>query len=278
MTEIKTNESEATLSSVVSEFIEFLETNTETYYTNLNAEHELFNTRMDQLHTLELEELTYHQVAHLGIDIRDISRTRRKYKDGFQIREPIVKFLKENSDLIDRLKKLQSDLSVVENHMANKHYNTRQRMKGSEKLAKDGSIKDKNKEDLINLNRIISNISDRCESEIEKYPDNENGVCEILINVWFEDCQYDSRAQLKNKAQFIRNDIEKYFGNNYINKQVDLSVSDMLSVDKKNKHKLESKVVISSDGKDIYKIRFRLYGMIVEEKHKSSKKRSKKRR
>lgn len=278
MTETKTNDSETTLSSIVSEFIEFLETNTETYYTNLNAEHELFNTRMDQLHTLELEELTYHQVAHLGIDIRDISRTRRKYKDGFQIREPIVKFLKENSDLIDRLKKLQSDLSVVENHMANKHYNTRQRMKGSEKLAKDGSIKDKNKEDLINLNRIISNISDRCESEIEKYPDNENGVCEILINVWFEDCQYDSRAQLKNKAQFIRNDIEKYFGNNYINKQVDLSVSDMLSVDKKNKHKLESKVVISSDGKDIYKIRFRLYGMIVEEKHKSSKKRSKKRR
>lgn len=278
MTETKTDDSEVTLSSIVSEFIEFLETNTETYYTNLNAEHELFNTRMDQLHTLELEELTYHQVAHLGIDIRDISRTRRKYKDGFQIREPIVKFLKENSDLIDRLKKLQSDLSVVENHMTNKHYNTRQRMKGSEKLAKDGSIKDKNKEDLINLNRIISNISDRCESEIEKYPDNEDGVCEVLINVWFEDCQYDSRAQLKNKAQFIRNDIEKYFGNNYINKQVDLSVSDMLSVDKKNKHKLESKVVISSDGKDIYKIRFRLYGMIVEEKHKSSKKRSKKRR
>lgn len=279
MSEFNHEETSRNLSSVVEDFINFLEKNTEEYYSNLNAEHELFNARMDMLHSLELEQLTYHQVAHLGLDIRDICRSRRKYKDDFQIREPIAKFMKDNDKLIEDLKKLQSDLLTVESHMLNKHYNNRQKVKGVESLSKDGSIKNKNKEDLINLNRLISKFSDKYESEIEKYASSPDDVCELIISVWFNDCHYDSRKQLKSKIQSIRNDIDKFFGSHYENKQVTLVISDMLSLDKKSKHKLESKLTISANGKDVYKIRFRLYGMITEEKQKSSsKKKGKKRR
>lgn len=271
---------ERKLSDKVKEFIELLESGTNDYYTNFNAEHELFNSRMDMIHTLELETLSYHEVAHLALDIRDVSRSRRQYKDAYLLREPIMKFTKENKKIIEDLKKLQIDLENVEKYMCDKHYNTRQKVKGVEKLTKNGSYENARKEDLININRVISQYTDKYESNIVEMGDDDK-PCEILIKMWMRDCIPHSFNQLKNSTLSIQSAIEKFFVNKLPEGDVSsIVISDMLSQDEYMQDKLDTIMKISSDYEISHIIRLRLYGIKKPEigNGKSGKKNSKKRK
>lgn len=270
---------EIKMSDKVDEFIKLLENSANEYYTNFNTEHELFNARMDMIHTLELDNLSYHQVAHLGLDIRDICRTRRIYKNAYIIREPIMKFVKDNSKFLDELKKLRDELIKIESYMENMHYNSRQKVEGVEKLVKDGSLENTNKEDLICLNKIIKKFSNKFESKIEKYSNEKDKLCEIFIKIWIPECQSNSINQLINKTSKIRSDIDKFFGNQYENKNSSIMISDMLSYDEFNNPKLDSKIIVNSNNDDIYSIRIRTYGTIKsEQQKKKNRSRSRKRR
>lgn len=270
---------EEKLSNKVKEFIELLESGTNEYYTNFNAEHELFNSRMDMIHTLELENLTYHEVAHLALDIRDVSRSRREYKDAYLLREPIMKFTKENKKIIEDLKKLQTDLENAEKYMGDKHYNTRQKVKGVEKLTKNGSIENARKEDLININRIISQYTDKYESNIIEVGDDE-APCEIMIKMWMKDCIPHSFNQLKNSTLSIQSAIEKFFVNKLPEGDMSIMISDMLSQDEYMQDKLDSILKINSSQEMSHIIRLRIYGIKKPEagNGKSGKKNGKKRK
>lgn len=255
------NNEEKKMSTKVKEFIELLESGTSDYYSNYNAEHELFNSRMDMIHTLELEELTYHEVAHLAIDIRDVSRSRRQYKDAYLLREPIMKFTKENKKVIEDLRKLQEDLETVEKYMGDKHYNVRQKVKGVEKLTKNGSIENARKEDLINLNRLISQYTDKYDSSIIDFGDDYS-PCEIMVKMWMKDCIPHSFNQLRNSTMSIKSGIEKFFAGKLPNNHTNITVSDMLSRDEFDQDKLDSIVTITTECTDTYMIRLRLYGIM----------------
>ena len=163
--------------------------------------------------------------------------------------------------------------------MNNMHYNTRQKVEGVETLSKDeNSIENTNKEDLISLNRILQKFGVKTDAKIEEYASNGE-PCEILVKMWFNDCFPTSMSELKAATNQVKYDIEKYFGKQYDDKEFKYFISDMLSYDDYNNQKLDSKINIFSNGKEIYYIRLRIYGTRkVEPKKKKGKSKGKKRR
>lgn len=272
------NDNNKKLSEHIDDMIKFLSSANDEYHNNVNMEHELFNTRVDMIHDLELNDnLTYHQIAHLALDIKQVSKTRRKYKNGYILREPLYNFLKEHPSLISDLRQLRDELAKVEGFINNMHYNYKQKVKDIN-ILDDDTPETENKEDLVALNRMISKFTDKYSTEIAQYSNNEQ-PCEISVKIWFPDCTPTSLSGLKQSTSIVKSDIERFFAKQHDNREVSFTTSDMLVPDEKDELVLNSRICVTSNGIDIYHIHFKSYGTkeVTPKKNKKNKK-SKKRR
>lgn len=87
----------------------------------------------DILHTMELEDLKYGERAKLATELAKIRKYRRQCKDEQEELEPIVRFMKDNKPLFNKLDQLVGELRKVEKYHKTRHYYPRVRKEKKEK-------------------------------------------------------------------------------------------------------------------------------------------------
>ena len=273
------------LSDKIASFISMIEKCNNTFYKDYNMSTEFLKKQNDYIHKLEFEDLTYHQIAHLGLDLRKLRRNRRGYKNEYILYEPVVNFLKDNPDFIDKLNILIDEVKKVEFHLDNQHYNIRSSVDGIENVSKDkDSTENILKENIVSLNTIFDRIFEKYEindifkdnPSLDKILSHESErITEIDASLYAK-CP-PSYGSLKDYMKWLRSDIEKFFYNDLKNKRVEISISDYLIKDDIGS-KLCAYIDIYDSNNHIYRISCRCYATEQFKSNQSGKKKKNKRK
>ena len=109
-------------SEKISEFIRFLREACQEYNIAVSIEKEADYETQDILHKIEFDKITYHEYAKLSKGLAEVRRKRRDGKDKRLILEPLVKWISENSKLINEMERLLGETRKIEKQMSNRIY------------------------------------------------------------------------------------------------------------------------------------------------------------
>ena len=272
------------LSEQLNIFAQLLQKSVNIYKKDADIENEMFKEQNNLLHSLELDELSYHQIARVGKQIRELRKSRRGYKNEYILYEPIVKFVNSYKDFLPHLTELVKDVEKVENHLAQQKYNVRKTVDGlSEMHNNDTSLENIKKEKLIIFNKILSiksidytseDISDEISKDI--HPDLMNN--EFMAFKFFATIEGSSSlTHLKDELYKIFLEVAKSY--NLTDKDLyTITTSDMLSITKSGNKSLLGQIEIYYGTLLVAKYQGEVTGTQSDKTNKKNKKRKKRRR
>lgn len=104
-------------SQKLADVLDYLRSCKSTMRIAIDEQHEQEALTQDIEHKLELEKLTYHETAKLGLMLRDARQKRRRAKDLAEILEPLVLWIEENETSIKALERTLGKMRTKEkNH------------------------------------------------------------------------------------------------------------------------------------------------------------------
>lgn len=113
------------VSKPIETFLAFMR-DCETQYHMAEAEEQkTFGLINDILHSLELEDHTYHEFAKLGKELKEARQRRRIAKDIIQTTQPVLTWKDENQSVIKGLERLLGDVRKAERNTENRIYTPR---------------------------------------------------------------------------------------------------------------------------------------------------------
>lgn len=87
-----------------------------TQYSMAEAELDYCDKKtQDILHEMELVQHTYHEIAHLANELRDIRKRRRIAKDAIDLLAPLIQWKNEQTAAINKLNKVLGDMRKIQN-------------------------------------------------------------------------------------------------------------------------------------------------------------------
>lgn len=255
-----------------SNFLDFLDNIKERYYKNKDIDVEMLKKQNDLLHDIELDDLTYHEIARLGKAIRELRRNRREYKNDYLYHESIKEFAKDQNN-INNIKSLISSLdqlckSITEdaNYVNNQKYNTRSHIENITSM-KFGSNdeNDTRNEDIILLNRVLNKYAVNVETIADKA-----SLSDLYVRM-----QLENPFSIKTGKKFLielNDNIEKFYKPRQQNISCKITTSDMCLTDDFGKRELSGIITISINDSVLYYVHI----VIREGKNNNIKKKDKK--
>ena len=116
---------EKTYSECVSDFLNFLRDAAQQYRMAVTTQQESENETQDILHSLELENHTYNEVARLGKRLSEVRKNRRSAKDIIAATSPIVDWADTNAASIKAIERLLGDVRKGERYAENRIFTPR---------------------------------------------------------------------------------------------------------------------------------------------------------
>lgn len=122
---------EVKISSYIDDFLTFLRDCTQQYHMAVADEEERNNETQDILHSIELEDHDYHELAKLAKDIREVRQQRRVAKDTIATTTPVLDWIDTNKQTIKSLEKLLGEVRKQERYTENgRIYTPRSKARG----------------------------------------------------------------------------------------------------------------------------------------------------
>lgn len=109
-------------SKSIENFLDFLRRIQEENSIALQEQKDHDQATQDLLHRLELGDDSYHDIARLGIALKDVRQKRREAKDIESVLNPIVSWCYTNDKTIKSLEKLLGDVRKEEKNLRNRCY------------------------------------------------------------------------------------------------------------------------------------------------------------
>lgn len=109
-------------SELISDFLGMLREAQQEYNIAEAEEHDANNETQDILHSVELDDMKYHEYARLSIALRDVRQQRRKAKDKTQELQPIIDFLSTNAKVVKAIERLLGDVRKAERSTEGRAY------------------------------------------------------------------------------------------------------------------------------------------------------------
>ena len=109
-----------TYSEHVSDFLNFIRDAQQQYSMALATEAETNAATQDILHSIELEEHSYNEMAKLGRKLADVRKERRKAKDVLFAATPVVEWAEANAPVIKAIERLLGDIRKEERRTENR--------------------------------------------------------------------------------------------------------------------------------------------------------------
>lgn len=116
---------EKTYSECVSDFLNFLRDAAQQHRMAVATQQESENETQDILHSLELEEHTYNEVARLGKRLSEVRKNRRSAKDVIAATSPIIDWAETNAASIKAIERLLGDIRKSERYVENRIFTPR---------------------------------------------------------------------------------------------------------------------------------------------------------
>ena len=106
-------------------FLDFLKSAESQLDQAMAGQQEAEAETQDILHSLELEKLSYHEMAALSRKLAEVRQTRRQHKDIVAQLTPVVEWTKENDGTVRSLQRLLGDVRKTEKSTQNRIYTPR---------------------------------------------------------------------------------------------------------------------------------------------------------
>lgn len=115
------------LSEYLSTFLNKLEETHVDYKWSVEEVKKLDQLTQDYLHKLELDELNYHEKAHVAIELSKTRQNRRLHKNQVESLEPVVNFLESSKgkNMVDLLKEVLGKVRKSEERIEKRMYSGR---------------------------------------------------------------------------------------------------------------------------------------------------------
>ena len=258
-------------SEVIRDFIEFIETVKETYYRNKNIDEEMLKKQNDLLHDLELLNLSYHEIARTGKEIRQLRKNRREYKNEYLCIEPVKDFYKdfEPHKFIQKLKILADQLDTNFKRIENQKYTYRSNIDNIITMKKDDTSQENiESNDIIQLSKLVKSYLKNITTNINK--DNEYPIVSISGSV--DECFGIKRGKK------LFNDVDKLINKFFKPGNKDISTrsksSDILLTNKDNTKYMIGEIFIEYNDSILYKISLKINGKNRINKSNKNKRKS----
>lgn len=111
----------------IENFLTFLRDCEQGYRMAEADEQEANSVTQDLLHSIELEEHTYHEHAQLSKEIRDVRKLRRAAKDTMSQTAPILDWINQNRSFLKGLEQLLGSVRKAERSTESRIYTPRAR-------------------------------------------------------------------------------------------------------------------------------------------------------
>lgn len=109
-------------SEVVSTFLAFLRDSKTNYNIAEAREQELNDMTQDILHSLELDDNSYHEAAHLARVLAEVRKERRDAKDLITVLSPLAHWVEDNKTVLKSLERLLGDIRKAEKSTESRFY------------------------------------------------------------------------------------------------------------------------------------------------------------
>jgi len=116
----------------IEEFLTFLRTCEQDYHMAEANEQEANSVTQDLLHSIELEEHTYHDYAKCSKELRDVRKLRRVAKDTISQIAPILDWVEQNRSTIKKLEQILGMVRKMERSTESRIYTPRVRKQEGE--------------------------------------------------------------------------------------------------------------------------------------------------
>ena len=135
--------SDKSYSESVSEFLNFIRDACQQHRIAITTQQEAEAETQDILHSLELEEHSYNEVARLGKRLAEVRKQRRSAKDMIVATSPIVEWQDQNATTIKAIERLLGDIRKGERYVENRIFTPRTQVLEAETCVKQRSKKAK---------------------------------------------------------------------------------------------------------------------------------------
>ena len=110
------------VSTHISDFLKFL-LEAETIYAIADVtQDEADNETQDILHAMELDSVSYHDIAKLSSALSAVRKKRRKAKDTAEIMKPVLDWEEKNRDAVKSLETVLGAVQTIEKEKENRFY------------------------------------------------------------------------------------------------------------------------------------------------------------
>lgn len=112
------------ISDQLSECLNFLEQSKKDYRHYYNEVNDKDKENQDYLHELELEQLSYHELAKHAKKMRKSRKERREAKDAVEALSPLIEFLESDLGIksLNQLKQVLGKVRQKEKNQQNRIY------------------------------------------------------------------------------------------------------------------------------------------------------------
>lgn len=112
-------------SKSIADFLAFLRDCEQQMHMAIADEQEANSKTQDILHSLELEDHTYHEHAALAKELRTIRKDRRKAKDAMAVYQPIIDWIEANRSTLKGMEQLLGAVRKAEKSTGDRIYTPR---------------------------------------------------------------------------------------------------------------------------------------------------------
>lgn len=109
-------------SGEIEGFLNFLKKSEADYNIAVSSEKETDLQTQDLLHTIELRETGYHDMAKMAKLIKEVRQKRRDAKDTRIKCQYIIDWIEENGKVIKSLERLLGEVRKIERNLENRSY------------------------------------------------------------------------------------------------------------------------------------------------------------
>lgn len=113
------------ISKGIENFLAYLREMEQLHNISLMNESEANDATQDILHSLELEEHDYHEIARLGKKLKEVRQSRRAAKDLIRQTYPIVEWAENNRSVIKGVEQLLGKVRKEEKNAEGRFYTPR---------------------------------------------------------------------------------------------------------------------------------------------------------
>ena len=109
-------------SESLSNFLSFMRNISSQYRMAVTEEQETDDITQDIMHSLELEDHTYHEYAQLSKELSEVRKKRRMAKDTLAVLKPVLDWYEKNTQVIKDLENLLGVVRKSEQKFNNRIY------------------------------------------------------------------------------------------------------------------------------------------------------------